>query len=122
MFYAKCNIIDLDQCDINGGPEIGNRSSLWDEEKKMHRISPVMGAGVVLSCSAVVVLGLYAGTARANLVVDPGFETPSANPTDVLLPTSQAGAAANPTYPWYDLLATPGDQAEISSDIPTFAG
>ncbi len=88
----------------------------------MQRISRIVGTGVLSSCSAAVVLGLCAGTAHANLIVDSGFETPSANPTDVLLPTSQAGAAANPTFPWYGLLTASGDQAEISSDIPAFAG
>ncbi len=61
-------------------------------------------------------------TSRANLIIDPGFEVPSANPADVNLPTTQAGAAANPTFPWYDLLPNSGDQAEISSDIPAFSG
>jgi len=88
----------------------------------MHRISRIVGREVLPICSAAVVLGLCAGAARANLLVDAGFETPSANPTDVLLPTSQTGAAANPTFPWYDLLSTSGDQAEISSDVPTFSG
>ena len=88
----------------------------------MHRVCQIVRSRILSSCSAVVVLGLCAGTASANLIVDSGFETPSANPTDVLLPTSQAGAAANPTYPWYDLLTTTGDQAEISSDIPASVG
>src|SRR2546423_13895684 len=87
----------------------------------MHRVSQIVGSRILSSCSAVVVLGVCASTASANLIVDPGFETPSANPTDVLLPTNQAGAAANPTLPWDDLLATTGGQSQLSSDIPPFA-
>src|SRR5438270_13146468 len=88
----------------------------------MERLSRRTVQCTLAGCSAAVVLGLYTTTASANLIVDPGFETPSANPTDVQLPTSQTGAAANPTFPWYDLLTQSGDGAFISSDIPAFVG
>jgi hypothetical protein len=69
-----------------------------------------------------VIFCLAAQRARGNLLVDPGFEVPSATAVDVFLPTSPTGAALDPTYPWYDLLTVAGDQAEISSDIPNFNG
>jgi hypothetical protein len=87
----------------------------------MKGISRIAGAGFVSGGSVALVVGLYAGTARANLIIDPSFETPDASTADVNLPTSQAGAALNPTFPWYDLLTNTGDQAEISSDIPGFS-
>ena len=82
---------------------------------------------IAILSGAVAAAGLSTPSAWANLLVDPGFEVPvatAASPNgangDTLLPTSQAGAALNPTFPWYGLLTNAGDQAEISSDIPPF--
>ncbi len=87
----------------------------------MRVISRFIAPGVIAGTSAFMLLGVSA-TLRGNLIVDAGFEVPDASAADVNLPVSQAGAAANPTFPWYDLLANSGDQAEISSDIPAFSG
>ena len=100
--------------------EIGNRSSLWMRRRKCivyHELWEREFCRVARRLLCWVFVPGRPGEPDCGF----GIRNPHANPTDVLLPTSQAGAAANPTFPWYDLLTASGDQAEISSDIPPAA-
>src|SRR5476651_548442 len=90
-------------CSLFSSQAWSGNNHFWMRRKNMKRVSRIV-ASAALAGSLLAVCG---GTASAaNLLVDPGFETPSANPTDVVLPTTQAGAALNPTFPLYDPLTT----------------